>query len=733
MMRKKSLHYAIAVALLICLCALQLCVGGAAATDAPGVMPTLGSESISSLQEHGVYTVGYSEDSSPFSYTSTNGNPVGIAIDVMDYIAQVATIEVSYISIEEAVRNNIPIDINLAILEKDQMEVACVQSLAYTSIQMMAVSNDAVIESQGATVGHLAYYYLDNDAVEQALPGCTSYTYFSYAEMAQDFLLGNIDYMLVTSLVSSQLLETAYQVDTYSIPTKVNLDFYMSYSKNLADSDINAIDSIIQRLDSDYIYSLMLNSAINSADVEITLEKIFQSYATPILISILIVVAAIAAIMLRATYTKRRALEHALNVDNLTGLMSERKFMSDAGVILKDITPGEHYIITIDIDRFKAINEIYGYDVGTKAIVHFGKMLVDVFPEGTLIARFFADNFVVLFRSVDDDFHNSRAAEYESYISKAMKDLLGEDYRLTTSTGIYQIENTTLPISYMIDCANVARLQGKTDYGISKMEFTRGLEQRTHQKNDIVRSMEKAIADKEFQIYYQPKISLKTGELVGAEALIRWIRPDGQRRYPDEFIPLFESNGFIYRVDLFVLESVCEFLQHNPTLPKVSVNFSGVSMLGEHLVEQVEGIVRSYQIDPQRLEIEITESAVVRNFETIVKQTTKLKELGFSISMDDFGAGISSLNRLKDLDIDVLKIDRAFLSEETLGSRSISIIHHIITMSRELGITTVAEGVEYGEQELLLKDLGCDMVQGYHYARPLPEGDYLAFLREYKK
>ncbi len=702
-------------------------------TCALGWMLTLsgGSADAATSAEGVTYVVAYTDDYAPFSYGGSDGNPLGMAISVMDYIAQAGGFQIEYVTVGEAQRYDLEVDINLAILESDQLEAVSTKSIPYTSLQMTAVGEGTeVISDQSTVIGHLPYYYLDDSSVTQAFSGATVYTYSSYLEMSQAYLSGAIDYMLVSSLVADQLKEYEYSRESHIIPTSINLDFYLSYGDHLSQEEMDALDDIILATDSRYVYNLMLNSVIATYSTEVTVEEIVDAYALPILLSILFVVASIAIIMLRADQIKRKALENALDVDGLTGLMTERKFMSDAITQLTDAAPGDYYIITIDIDHFKFINEIYGYDIGSQAIVRFGEMLQNIFPADTTIARFFADNFVVLYHNRDNFFQVEDTKDYEEIVAKSMVELLGEDYRLTTSSGIYQVSDTTLPLSYMIDCANVARRRGKTDYGMSRITFTQLLEERMRQKNEIVRSMERAIEDREFQIYYQPKISLETGALVGAEALLRWIQPDGHRRFPDEFIPLFESNGFIRRVDFFVLDSVCQFLQTHPDIPKVSVNFSGITMLSEGLVEEIQSITQRHSISPHRLEIEITESAVVQNFEPMVRRTTRLKELGFAISMDDFGAGISCLNRLKDLDIDVLKIDKGFLTETVLSPRSISIIQHIVRMSQELGITTVAEGVEYQEQERLLKDLGCDVAQGYHYARPLPEEEYLAFLEK---
>lgn len=685
------------------------------------------------LSQVGTYTVAYSEGYSPFSYTDTNGTVSGMAIAVMDYVAQTADIDVVYVSVDDAKTHGIPVDINLAILEEDQIEDASVKSIAYTSLQMMIMSEEEAPDLQGATVGHLPYHYLENTAIAEALPGAMPNTYFSYNEMSQAFSQGTLDYMLISSLLASQMLETEFDRETYIIPSGVNLDFYMSFSNTMSQEEVVAFNQILRSLDGDYVYNLMLSSVIAASKEEMTVLEIVQAYAVPILLFITLALAGVAVLISKTAREKRKFLEQTLNVDEITGLMTEHKFIEEVATVMKTAQPGEYFILTIDIDNFKTINEIYGYDVGTQAIVLFGKMLETIFAGNNRIARVFADEFVVLHREMGENFHIHDTIEFERYISRAMADLLGESYRLTTSTGIYPVDDVTVPVSYMIDCASVARVRGKANYGISKEYYTKKMDSWLQQKNEIVRTMEGALQNEEFHVYYQPKTSLQTGQLLGAEALVRWIMPDGKMRYPDSFIPLFESNGFIVKLDFFVLESVCIFLQENPQIPAVSVNFSGHSILKEWMVKRVWTILKRYEIEPSRIHIEITESAVVRNFEAIAQQSQRLKEVGFSVSMDDFGAGVSSLNRLKDLQIDELKIDKMFLSEDHLSLRGVTILEHIIAMSNKLGLITVAEGVETQEQVTLLRDLGCDIAQGYYYAKPMPQADYLSFVEQYQK
>ncbi len=680
------------------------------------------------LQDHGVFTVAYSENYYPFSYTDSNGKATGMGIAIMDYLAEAASIEMAYISVDEVRQTNAEVDINLAMLAVDQIEGVSTRSTAYTSMQMMLVSHSKEVDTTGATVGHLPYYYLEEGEVAQRLKGCIPYVYFTYAEMAQDFMEGDLDNMLVTSLVSSEMLETSYDIDVFVVPSAVNLEFYMTYSDGLSRGEITIMDSVIRSLDSDYIYSLMLQSVLTSSEAQLTPEELLRTYAVEIVASIVAIFLIIIAIVFKINYNKRQFLENTINVDDLTGLMTERKFIEESIKRLQENPDGAFALVTIDIDRFKTINEIYGYEMGTKVIVRFGEILKGVFDDNAIVARFFADNFGVLYQVPEEKTSVIGQEDYEVKMRHAMQELLGKDYRIATSAGIYLVKDRTLPLSHMIDCANMARRKGKASYGITQCRFTEELGRSMEQKNAIVLSMEDAMASREFQVYYQPKISLKTGKIIGSEALVRWIMSDGKQRFPDQFIPIFESNGFISKLDHFMLDSVCQFLKTHPQAPSVAINFSGYTVMDKNMIKKVERTIEKHGVDASRMEIEITESAVVNNFERVLEQTTKLKALGFSISMDDFGAGISSLNRLKDMDIDVLKIDRVFLGERVLTQRSISILEHIIAMAEGLGIATVAEGVEYPEHVALLKSLACDMAQGYHYARPMPEKDYLTFI-----
>ncbi|MFI3312799.1 MAG: EAL domain-containing protein [Eubacteriales bacterium] len=690
---------------------------------------------MSPLQNKGVYTVGYTADHLPFSYIDDEGNLTGMGIAVMDYIAQTAGITVEYISIEEAVATNTKIDISLSILADDQLAQNSIASAPYTQLQMMAMGFSDTLDLKNARVGYLNYASITDEMVEEQLPGSIVTSYANYYGMVEDFSNGTLDYLLITNLVANQTNGLQANVDQVSLyTTDLSVDLQMLFHEDMSQGEIDAFDEILGDLEQEYVYGLMLLSATTAMDPALSAWSYFQSHMINILIALLVMILIGVLIIIRITHSRRKILETALNVDNVTGLMTERRFIEAATERIATGQPGEFTVIAVDIDNFKAINEIFGYQVGTQVIQLFAKKIQEVSVHTVLMGRSFADNFLLLLHGpVDDTNVESYRNSFDEKMSSQFTELLGADYRLMTSIGLYVVEDPTLPMPYMIDCANIARRRSKNIYGRTHSFFNSDIQGELRQKNAVTSTMEAAMENQEFKVHYQPKIHFQTKEIVGAEALVRWYKPDGLLIPPDSFIPIFEENGFVSRLDYYVIDKVCAFCRQNPALPKVSVNLSGYTLLDQNLVPEILNILKRHNLAPNRLEIEITESAIIHDFHIVARQTEALRKEGFTISMDDFGAGLSCLNRLKDMEIDVLKIDKVFLGTQEITHRGTSILDSIIQMSHSLGITTVAEGVETQEQERLLTDLQCDIAQGYYYARPLPESTYLDFVQTYTK
>ncbi len=275
----------------------------------------------------------------------------------------------------------------------------------------------------------------------------------------------------------------------------------------------------------------------------------------------------------------------------------------------------------------------------------------------------------------------------------------------------------------LIDRANIAaKVKGKYEHSYSF--FNEDTRNRLYKEKRLEDNMNKALEKGEFIVYYQPKYSLgDVNEIEGAEALIRWNSPEFGFISPIDFIPLFEKNGFIVNIDMFVFEEVCKtlnkWINKGYTPVPISVNMSRVHLYRDNFIENITDLISKYNISPEFIELELTESVVFDNLNILIDIMKKIKEIGFLISMDDFGSGYSSLNLLKDLSFDILKLDRGFLIETTDTKRGKIIISKIVEMAKAIDIKVICEGVETYEQVEFLKEIGCDKVQGYLFAKPM--------------
>ncbi len=435
---------------------------------------------------------------------------------------------------------------------------------------------------------------------------------------------------------------------------------------------------------------------------------------------------------------KQRHVREALNVDDVTGLLSEHKFVEEAGKVLTDAEPNEYMLATFDIDHFSLIHKQYGFEHSNKILKRIGAMLKKTFPDEAIIARAKADLFLI--------FAKRSALEVQKDITEnsvldCTGDLLASTYPMSVSQGVYHIADPTIPVQMMIDYSNLARQQGKSVYGLTLHEYNKELDAKRELNSSIVLRMELALQnDDELIPYFQPKVHLKTNLITGCEALVRWCDIDKDldspsvKYMPDEFIPLFEENGFIAKLDYHIFNAVCSFIRANikdvNLIPKISVNLSGITLLKPDLRSVLMGTLESYRLSPRDIDLEITESAFTQYPEESASKVKILGKEGFSISMDDFGTGASSLNRLKDMDITTIKLDKAFLDYNLSELKGSVIIGNMINMARRLGLEVVAEGVETKEQLSALKMLHCDLVQGYYYSKPVNKVDFLEMLRE---
>ena len=302
--------------------------------------------------------------------------------------------------------------------------------------------------------------------------------------------------------------------------------------------------------------------------------------------------------------------------------------------------------------------------------------------------------------------------------------------------GIYKISKSDNDINTIMERANTARKTIKGGHKNSFAFYDKEMHKKILKEKEIENSMVDALNNGEFIVYFQPKYSLSDYQIIGAEALVRWDNPQKGLIPPIEFIPVFERNGFIVNIDFYVFEEVCkkirEWMDEGQKVVPISVNLSRMHFVNSNFIEKFKLIVDKYKIPTRLIELELTETAVLDNIEGLLDTMNNLKEKGFVISMDDFGTGYSSLNLLKELPVDILKLDRAFFTEKDESNNEKIVISNVIKMAKELKMKVISEGVETISQVEFLKQIGCDMVQGYLFSKPMPvkEFEKIAFKKE---
>ncbi len=428
-------------------------------------------------------------------------------------------------------------------------------------------------------------------------------------------------------------------------------------------------------------------------------------------------------------YLKRkgvRDIETVAFYDELTGLPNLVGFKEQIRKILKENPKSSFIMQKMDIKNFKAINEMFGHDTGNVVIKKLAETLRHTNEPTYACARVGADEF---FMFAKDTFFNKNEAStttHEQHFKSLMPELAEHEFSFTY--GRSMVKPGEHSVLEMINKTNMAHHMAKKLNDKKVYTYDDSLKKHVLRMAEINNKRKNGIENKEFKVYLQPKMHIIKNTLYGAEALVRWIESDGKMIYPDEFIPLFEKNGFIVHLDMYILQRVCRqiklWLQAGYSIVPISVNFSRMHLQNPHFVQELKDICDSYGNIRHYIEVELTESAATENMDALSSILNELHEAGFSVSIDDFGAGYSSLGMLKNFTVDALKLDKSFFDKNKDDSRGDVVVKGIIKIARSLGMKIIAEGIETAEQIDFLKSVQCEIVQGYFYAKPMPLIDF---------
>ncbi len=421
------------------------------------------------------------------------------------------------------------------------------------------------------------------------------------------------------------------------------------------------------------------------------------------------------------------AMMHRVQYDRLTGLYSKEFFYHSANNILKQHPNQEYDMVCSDIENFKLINDVFGMPAGDQLLCRVADVYREIVGEQGISCHLNADQFVCLIERDHWVYTDALFKKVDDQI-RSMTNMKN----VTMKWGIYHIKDRTLIAEQMFDRAFMAARSIWGQYGKHFVIYNDDMHNKLVREQAITGVMETALEEEQFEVYLQPQYNIKTNTLSGAEALVRWNHPEWGFQSPGEFIPLFEKNGFITRLDQFVWKRACAVLREwdDKGYPPVniSVNVSRADIYNVNLPDILQDIIKEYKISPQRLHLELTESAYTENPSQIIENVARLRELGFLFEMDDFGSGYSSLNMLYNLPIDVLKLDMEFIRNETARAATPGILYFIIQMAHSMNLHVIAEGVETKEQLDRLASIDCDYVQGYYFAKPMPCKEFNEFL-----
>ena len=419
------------------------------------------------------------------------------------------------------------------------------------------------------------------------------------------------------------------------------------------------------------------------------------------------------------------AMVNLLQTDRLTGVYTKEYFCQKARDWMNQNPDTPCDVVCMNIVNFKLFNDLFGTQNGNRLLCELSSGMSKICGRRGVFGRQSADRFMMLIPhevEYTEEMFTTRVDELKA---------LSPSYRgVTLKWGIYPVTDRTVPVEQMTDRAFLAADTIKNRYNQSFTYYDDMLRTRLLYEQAITEAMEPALEQHQFEVYLQPKYRLSDERPSGAEALVRWTHPELGFLSPGVFIPLFERNGFITRLDRFVWEEVCRLLQRwkqqgRPVLP-VSVNVSRADIYQADLVDVLDGLLKTYDVDPRDLHLEVTESAYTENSDQIIQTVERLRKRGFVVEMDDFGSGYSSLNMLTQLGLDVLKLDMKFIQSEMAKPEEKGILRFIVELAHSMGLEVVAEGVETRDEVERLRAMHCDYAQGYYFARPMSVPQYEA-------
>lgn len=555
--------------------------------------------------------------------------------------------------------------------------------------------------------------------------------YLTSQEDCFDALINNkVSATFANSYVANYLISMPQYSDLYTINYgNLNEQVAFGISKKCDPILLSIINKALNSIPEETINGIIIKHSYSKGKISL-LDMIYIHHvelAKGITAILVLIIFALTLVNIIKSQDKKN-LKELLYHDALTGFKNYNSFLEEAPKIIKNYPETNFAVLFIDIVEFKFINGTFGYDEGDRVLKNVSLALdrsIDRSKE--TFARITADHFVVLlsyekFRSIDIRI-KIIFGELEKLASKGNK-----KYNIIFNGGVYLIEDRGMSMNIAVDNAGFAKNAITQKHKTAYAYYDKKILSRINKEKEIETSMRDALRKGEFVPYLQPKIDCNTGKPVGAEALVRWIRPDGEVIPPSLFIPYFEKSGFITKIDMYIFGDVCRILRKWMDSGKdafpLSCNFSYHDIVGSNFTKYLKIMSQRHNIPPKMLELELTESVAAQHIDLVNSCGKELSDFGFKLAIDDFGAGYSSLSLLQILKIDVLKLDRNFVQRGLSGKLSHDLVEGLVKAFKQNSMQIVFEGIETKEQLDFVRSLGCSVIQGYYYSKPLPVSEF---------
>lgn len=582
--------------------------------------------------------------------------------------------------------------------------------------------------------------YQLSQAIEMGNPNYKVQYYPSIELCLEAVLSGEADAVcLNTQVAGSYLSKSAYKaMRTTTLGQYIN-EICIGTSADKDPRLFAILNKCIQYLPAGQIDAYLVNHTANTKEVsaaEFVEQHIWQ--ITGIVCLVLVIIILLISYNLKNALRSNRRIQELLDKDELTALYSINGFSSKWDQNVAKTHQQDFALLYGDICQFKIINDNFGFSTGNQVLSACGTTLQNILAHDEFASRISADHFAILLKY--DGWENllSRIELFVKQLNSWRTEYSEIPYKIDFVFGVCLIgQEDRADIHQKLDFANYARRYAKdTPSNNFIVMYDEQMRNQALLGQQLEGDLDQALRNNEFTVYYQPKVDMKTHTIIGSEALIRWNHPQKGFLMPGAFIPLFEKNGMIKKVDLWLFEKVCQTMhqwreQSGSILP-VSCNFSRLHFQQNDFPEQVSAIADRWNIPHDLLELEITESALLEESATIVTMLPRLKELGFKIAIDDFGSGYSSLGQLQQITAHILKLDRSFVCHGVTGKREQIVVGNIIRMASELGMTVICEGVETKDQSEILQNIDCKLAQGFYFYRPMKLEDYEALILKNK-